>query len=176
MSGKLLECTFLMAKRIYETVSGRRIALSGLSREERQFLLRLRKKFQSRPGWTPFTQWWFNEFLQSGLPKESVIFRICNDLGARLGIAEGRVAPPGYGDYLNDLIEERYGSRYRFCKEQGVDPGHLSRVLLGHSDMSLDLLRKVLHTLGAVLTVQPEKDVLDRASPERASRALAGVR
>lgn len=165
-----------MTKCSYQTITGRRIELSGLSREERQFLLRTRKEFRARPGWTPFAQWWLVEFDKSGLLVESVVFRICNDLEARLGIAEGTVAPPGYRDYLKDLIEERFGSCYRFCKEQGVDPGHLSRVLGSHSDMSLDLLRKVLGALGAVLTVQSEKEVLDRASPAQACRALAGVR
>jgi hypothetical protein len=46
------------------------------------------------------------------------------------------VAPPDYRDYLADLIEERYGSRYRFCKETVLDPGHLSRVLSSRSKLS----------------------------------------
>jgi len=27
---------------------------------------------------------------------------------------QGKVAPPDYRDYLADLIEEKYGSRYKF--------------------------------------------------------------
>ncbi len=102
-------------------------------------------------------------------------YRICQDLEARLGIAQGKVGAPDYRDYLADLIEERYGSRYRFCKEQGVDPGHLSRVLASRSELSLESLKHVLSALGAVLTVQREKELRDHASPQEASRALAGV-
>lgn len=37
-------------------------------------------------------------------PEESVACRICQDVEARLGIAQGKVAAPDYRDYLADLI------------------------------------------------------------------------
>jgi hypothetical protein len=102
-------------------------------------------------------------------------YRICQDLEARLGIAQGKVAPPDYRDYLADLIDEKYGSRYRFCKETGIDPGQLSRVFASRSDLSLEALKKLLQVLGAALVVQPEDDLKANTSPEEASRVLAGV-
>lgn len=101
--------------------------------------------------------------------------RICQDLEARLGIAQGKVAPPDYRDYLADLIEERYGSRYRFCKATGVDPGHLSRVFASQSQLSLQSLQRILDALHAALVIQPEEDLAERISPERAARDLAGA-
>lgn len=83
------------------------------------------------------------------------------------------MAPPDYRDYLADLIEERYGSRYRFCKETGVDPGHLSRVLSSRADLSLQYLQKVLGVLHAALVIQPEEELAERMSRERGASELA---
>lgn len=165
-----------MEPHVYETITGRRMELGRLNREERRFLLGVRKKFRARPGWSAFATWWTAEFGKAGLTEKSHAYRICQDLEARLGIAQGKVGAPDYRDYLADLIEDRYGSRYRFCKERGVDPGHLSRVLASRSEMSLESLKNVLSSLGAVLVVQGEKELREHATPAEASRALAGVR
>jgi transcriptional regulator with XRE-family HTH domain len=85
------------------------------------------------------------------------------------------VALPDYRDDLADLIEERYGSRYRFCKETGVDPGHLSRVLASRSELSVQNLQRILEVLHAALVIQPEEEVAERVSPERGARALAAA-
>ncbi len=99
-------------------------------------------------------------------------YRICQDLEARLGIAQGKVAAR---DYLADLIEDRSGSRYRFCKETGVDPGHLSRVFASRSELSLQSLQRILEALHAALIIQPEENLAERVSPERAAEALAAA-
>jgi transcriptional regulator with XRE-family HTH domain len=83
--------------------------------------------------------------------------------------------PPDYRDYLADLIEEKYGSRYKFCKATGVDPGHLSRVFRSRADLSLSALEKLLRALGAALVVQPEDALKANTSPDEASRVLAVV-
>jgi transcriptional regulator with XRE-family HTH domain len=165
-----------MAKRVYETITGRRVSLVSLSREEKRFLQTVRGKFRSRPGWSAFGTWWTGELGKAGLTEKSAAYRICQDLEARLGIAEGKVGAPDYRDYLADLIEEKYGSRYEFCKQCGVDTGHLSRVLASRSELSIESLRSVLGALGVVLVVQGEKALRDHASPAEASRALAGVK
>lgn len=92
-----------------------------------------------------------------------------------MGIAQGKVAPPDYRDYLAALIEERFGSRYRFCQETGVDQGQLSRVFAGRSDLSLQLLQKLLDALHAKLVVELEETVRANSSPEEAKRVLASV-
>lgn len=85
------------------------------------------------------------------------------------------MAAPDYRDYLADLIEARYGSRYRFCKETGVDPGHLSRVFASRSELSLQSLQRILDALHAALVIQPEEDLAARLSPEQVARDLAGA-
>ncbi len=159
----------------YKTITGRSLPLDQLSAEERRFLELVRSEYETRPEWTAFESFWIREFESSRLPMESIVHRICNDLEARLGIAQGKVAPPDYRDYLADLIEERYGSRYRFCKETGIDPGHLSRVLASRAELSLQSLQKIMEVLRAALVIQPEETVRQLLSPEDASRALAAA-
>lgn len=164
-----------MAKHAYQTITGRTLDLAGLDEKESTFLSAVERKYGEQPEWSEFSAWWTMERGRAGLPAEGVAYRICQDLEARLGIAQGKVAPPDYRDYLADLIEERYGSRYRFCKESGIDPGHLSRVFASRSELSLQSLQRILDALHAALVIQPQEDLADRVSPARAAEALAAA-
>lgn len=164
-----------MKKRTYRTITGRHLDLSDLSDVERQFLSGVQERYEDAPEWSAFGGWWASEIKDAGLGESSVAYRTCQDLEARLGIAQGKLAAPDYRDYLADLIEARYGSRYRFCKETGVDPGHLSRVFASRSELSLQSLQRILDALHAALVIQPEEDLAERVSPERAARDLAGA-
>jgi transcriptional regulator with XRE-family HTH domain len=164
-----------MKQNEYRTITGRRLELGHLTEAERGFLAEVNRKYNKATGWSDFGAWWITEFKNSSLLQESVAYRICQDLEARLGIAQGTVAPPDYRDYVADLIEERYGSRYRFCKETGVDPGHLSRVFASRSELSLQSLQKILQKLHAALVIQPQDVVDAEASPKRAAEALAAA-
>jgi hypothetical protein len=165
----------MMKSKEYKTITGRRLDMSNLTKPERAFLGDMYKAYEKGPSWSEFGSLWSVAFDRSGLPKESVVYRICQDLEARLGIAQGTVAPPDYRDYLADLIDERYGSRYRFCKETGVDPGHLSRVFASRSELSLQSLQKILQALHAALVIQPQEAITAEASPKRAAEALAAA-
>lgn len=164
-----------MKSRTYETITGRRLDLGSLDSAESSFLAEIHRQYQTEPEWSDFAGWWTARFREASLSEDSLVYRICHDLEARLGIAQGKVAAPDYRDYLADLIEQRYGSRYRFCKETGVDPGHLSRVLSSQSDLSLQNLQRILDALHAALVIRPEEELSDRFSPECASRALAAA-
>lgn len=162
-------------KKIFRTITGRTLDLAGLAEDERQFLGTVQREYETSPEWSEFAAWWAEELRSAGLGQGSVSYRICQDLEARLGIAQGKVAPPDYRDFLADLIEDRYGSRYRFCKETGVDPGHLSRVLAGRAELSLQTLQRVLEALHAALVVQPDEVVAERLSPAQAGAELAAA-
>lgn len=164
-----------MGNPIFQTITGRKLQLGELDERERNFLSSVQGRYESEPEWSAFAAWWVAELERSGLGPESVLYRVCQDLEARLGIAQGKVAPPDYRDYLADLIEERFGSRYRFCKETGMDPGHLSRVLASRSELSLQALQKMLLELHAALVIQSEEDLARRVSPERAFQALVAA-
>lgn len=159
----------------YETITGRRLGLAELTPDERDFLTAVQRRYATRPEWSEFAAWWAEGLRQAGLFESSPAYRICQDLEARLGIAQGKVAMPDYRDSLADLIEEQYGSRYRFCQETGIDPGHLSRVLAGRSELSVTNLQEVLRQLGAVLVVQRSEAAASRFGSKQAARVLAGA-
>ncbi len=159
----------------YETITGIRLNLDRSDDREREFLEEVKKKYQTRPEWTEFASWWMARFDRVDLTTESVVYRLCQDLEARLGIAQGKVAPPDYRDYLADLIEERYGSRSRFCKETGIDPGHLSRVLANRAEFSLQSLQTIMRALQAALVIQSQERLSEHLSPADARRALAAA-
>ncbi len=157
----------------YRTITGRKIDLSALTEAERKLLREALERVRKPGGWNRFAAWWLKAFNESGLADTSPVFRVCRDLEARLGIAEGKVAPPDYRDYLADLIEERYGSRSRFCEATGIDPGQLSRVFAGKADLSADLLRRALKALNAHLEVRPNQDPDRTFSRDEAIDSLA---
>ena len=143
---------------MYTTLTGRRFDLAELSAEERSLLSAIFSEFEQRPGWDEFSRTWLvlareRIWKDGSVPVGHPVYRVCQDLAARLGIAEGRVARPDYRDRLADLIEERFGSRYRFCKEAGIDQGHLSRILAGKQNFSVDTLFRALDALDAELTI-----------------------
>lgn len=162
-----------MNKPVFQTITGRKLQLADLSRREREFLAAVRREYEKEPEWSQFATWWMLELKRAGLGSESIVYRVCQDLEARLGIAQGKVAPPDYRDYLADLIEERFGSRYRFCQQTGVDPGHLSRVLSSRSDLSIQGLQKILHELNAALIIQTAEASKSRFSTRAVLRPLA---
>src|SRR5438874_3988072 len=152
----------------YQTITGRRLPLSKLSRSEKDFLSRVRQKYHAWLGWTRFAAWWNAEFTRAGLSTKSPVYRICQDLEARLGIHQGSVSPPDYRDFLADLIDGRFGSRQEFCQATGVDPGQLSRVFAGRADLSLRALQKVLTVLQAQLIIQTKEQARELTSIDRA--------
>jgi hypothetical protein len=128
---------------------------------------------KSRLEWTRFAAWWNAEFDKAGLNTKSPLYRICQDIEARLGIDQGKVSPPDYRDCLADLIAARFGSRQEFCQATGVDPGQLSRVFAGRADLSLKALEKVLEVFRAHLVIQTEEEAREHTSVSRAEEALA---
>ena len=164
-----------MKRRLFQTITGRALDLERLDANEREFLAAVQRRYKKEPRWSAFAAWWPKALQRSGLSAESVAYRICQDLEARLGIAQGKISAPDYRDSLADLIDERYGSRYRFCKATGTDPGHLSRILAGRSELSLQTLQRLLEQLDAALVIEPGKASTERFSRERAVRALAAA-
>ena len=90
-------------KHTYRTITGRQISLSRLNKVEKKFLALVRQRYKQRPDWTRFAAWWNAEFSGSGLDSGSVVYRICQDLEARLD--PSRFVRLGRGTLANvDLI------------------------------------------------------------------------
>jgi hypothetical protein len=158
---------------VYRTVTGGRIPILHLTDAEHGFLAKVAKNYNARQDWTRFAAWWNAEFNASGLSTSSVVYRICQDLEARLGINQRKVSPPDYRDFLVELIDTQFGSRQAFCEATQVDPGQLSRVLANRADLSMKVLQKVLEVLHGRLVIQTEEQARTQTSVERAAAVIA---
>lgn len=90
---------------IYTTVYGREYDVSLLSDDERAFLKRMAELFRRQPSWEEFSRAWSARAQQTvwrergiGAAVGQPTYRICQDLAARLGLAEGRLARPPVWD------------------------------------------------------------------------------
>jgi hypothetical protein len=156
----------------YQTITGGLIPLSELAEAEYCFLDIVARKYDANQDWTRFAAWWNAKFKASGLSMASAVYRICQDLEARLGINQGKVSPPDYRDYLAELIDAQFGSRHEFCRATGVDPGQLSRVLANRDNLSMKVLLQVMQVLHARLVIQSEADSREQTSIARAIEAI----
>jgi hypothetical protein len=160
-------------KPTYQTLTGRHINLVGITRDERAFLRDALTKYFEQPEWSEFSTWWQTSYPPSVNSADRRVRRVCYDLESRLGIVQGTVAFPDYRDYLADLIDEKYPSRYRFCQDTAIDQAHLSRVIAGHADLSLDLLQKAAAKLGSAIILLPQADLTGATCLERSCDLLA---
>lgn len=152
----------------HRTLTGRALDLRSLSGKERDALAELQRAYDLRPSWAEFARLWpqllrKRVWGRKKVPVGSPLYRAAQDLELRLGVAEGRVAPPDYRDHLADLIEERFRTRAAFCQATGIDPGNLSHVLAGRKDFSLEVLSKVVGVLDVQLDLVPRAEVFRKA-------------
>jgi transcriptional regulator with XRE-family HTH domain len=165
----------------YKTLTGR-IYDQEFTPEEKPILEDLQAEFAKNPKWEEFSDFWQGK-LRTVLGKLSrekrttaPLYRIAQDLEMRLGIAQGDVAEPDYRDYLADQIEEKFGSRYRFCQETNIPQAFLSQVLSGKKDFSVEMLRRAAEALGLGLALLPKADLaLAAADPNMALHRLIAL-
>lgn len=149
----------------YETITGRRFDPAALSPSEKKLFTDLMEVHGRNPDWVEFSGFWqelLKKILSKISPKERTqhtLYKIAQDLEMRLGIAQGAVAEPDYRDYLSDRIKEKYGSRYRFCREAEIPDAFLSQVLSGKKDFSMDTLRRALKALDLGLALLPTSEL-----------------
>ena len=84
-----------------------------------------------------------------------------NAQGTTAPATEGPIGTNGrdYRDDLRELLDrahnERGLTRYRLCKQMGIDSGTLSNVLAKRRHFSLDKLEQILGLLGFKLAFSP---------------------
>ncbi len=150
---------------VYVDLDGNEIPLDNLDAEERRLLARLRRRARTHPDWCDFDAYWMRSVLgfydHRGLSRReqvrTVVYRIAQDLGNRLGIAADRIRPPDYRDELEGLIAEHYPSRQAFCRATGLSEDMLSHVLAGRKDFSLAALEQALARIGYRLRIAPDR-------------------
>src|SRR5205809_1054337 len=80
-----------MNKPLYRTITGLTLDLSKLTREERPFIAYMHAYYKNSVEWSKFAALWAREFDKRALKQDGLAYRICQDLEARLGIAQGKV-------------------------------------------------------------------------------------
>ena len=72
--------------------------------------------------------------------------------GTEIGIAPNGASPKDYRDDLRELLDKAHTeqglTRYRLCKQMGIDSGTLSNVLAKRRHFSIDKLEQILDLLG----------------------------
>jgi hypothetical protein len=157
----------------YVNLYGETISLAGLDTEERALIKRLRRRAATHPDWCEFRNFAINTVGQfydgRGVSRKesrmSPVLRIALDLSGRLGIAEGKIAPPDFSfrEQLERLVLQ-YPTRRAFCKATGIAEDMLSHVLAGRKDLSLEALTKALERIGYRLRLVPAADFEPAAS------------
>lgn len=162
-------------KNRYETLTGRLVDTSRLLPRERVALAELQTEYGSSPRSDAFAASWtrrvfpFLSRLSNEKRAKHPLYVIAQDLELRLGIAQGTVAPPDYRDYLVDRIEERFGSRYKFCQATGIPQAFLSQVLSGSKEFSVETLRRAAEALDLSLALLTPHDLATASRDEAAT-------
>jgi hypothetical protein len=141
---------------VYRDLDGSAICLAHLDADERKLLARIRRRARANPDWYAFDNYAYRavgEFYDSrGVPRsvsrQSVLFRVVQDLSGRLAIAAGLARAGDYRDELEELIRTQYPTRRAFCEDTGLSEDMLSHVLAGRKDLSLTTLTRALERIG----------------------------
>ncbi len=142
---------------------GRVYALSGLDEEERALLAKLKAFADSGPLWHEYQNRWMAEvgklYEQRGLTRSQIIetpvYRVAQDIGSRLGIAQGKIRQSDYRDELEQLILTRFKTRREFCEATGLSEDMLSHVLARRKHLAVDTLYSALEKVGYTLHIAP---------------------
>ena len=165
----------MLKRKVYVDLSGRELCLGHLDAEERKLLTRIRRRAETHPDWCDFDNYrWraLTEFYDArGVPRKAarqgVVYRVAQDLSARLGLAAGLIEPENWRGDLEDLIQDKYPSNKAFCEATGLSETMLSHVLAGRKDLSLESLTGALERIGYRLRIVP---ALGRQSSGQASK------
>ena len=150
---------------VYVDLDGNDICLGHLDAEEQKLLARIRRRARTHPDWCGFDNYWLPlvaelydaRGVSRTVSRESVVYRVAQDLSNRLGIAGGFIRPDDYRDELEDLIRDHFKSRQAFCKATGLSAQLVDAVLAGREDLSLATLTQALEHIGYELRIAPAR-------------------
>jgi hypothetical protein len=149
--------------KVYVDLKGRAHSLADLDDEERRLVKSLIDYAAKKPEWSDYCNHWMaqvGEFydkrgvtrLQS---QKTVVYRVAQDLGGRLMVAQGAARAPDYRDDLQALINASFDTRRQFCEATGISETMLSHVLAKRKHVAIDSLVEALHRIGYTLHITP---------------------
>ena len=122
----------------YVDLKGREFSLTQLDADERRLLKSVKQRADRGPPWHEFANVWMKlvgEFyhdrgLSCSKVRNTDLYRIAQDLGSRLAVAQGIARIPDYRDEIEQLIRVCFKTRREFCEATGLSEDMLSYVLL----------------------------------------------
>jgi hypothetical protein len=153
----------MLRKDTYLDRNGQPIALTALDDKERKLVARLRRRARTHPDWNDFDTYWLRQVaafydargLSRTSSRQTVPYRIAQDLSSRLALASGLVQPADYRDELKQLIQSKFPTRRAFCEATGLSEDLLSHVLARRKNLSLETLMMALERIGYRLHIVP---------------------
>jgi hypothetical protein len=153
----------MVKNNIYLDFKNRPNSLADLTAAERRLIDDCRKLAATRPDWGAYTNFWIPKaeklLSDRGLDRremiQSSLWRVIQDIGARLHIGSGLARAPDYRDELEQIIRERFSTRRAFCESTGLSEDMLSHVLARRKHLAIDTLCDALSRIGYSLRIMP---------------------
>ncbi len=150
----------------YIDLKGQSHSLAELDTEERALIRELRD-YASGHSWNDYSNFWLSRvgyfYARRGMSRQetlrTAVYRIGQDLGSRLAVAEGMAQPPDYREDLAELIRTHFSTRRAFCEATGLSEDMLSHVLARRKHLAIDTLTKALAHIGYTLHIAPASEV-----------------
>ena len=147
----------------YIDLKGQAYSLADLNADERKLVSSFQAYARKKPAWSAYSNFWMakvhDHYAASGLSRrvirETVPYRIGQDLGSRVAIAQGLAREPDYRDELDNLIRDRFQTRREFCKATGLSEDMLSHVLSKRKHLAVNTLEDSLRRIGYTLRITP---------------------
>src|SRR5713226_3718173 len=147
----------------YIDINGRVWDLTSLDLDERRLCEELQRRAQTHPDWNDFDNYWMPRvaslYDRRGLPRATSsrkpVYKIAQDLSARIALALGLVRLPDYRDDLDEIIREKFNTQRAFCETTGIAEDMLSHVLARRKHLAIDTLTNALGRIGYRLCILP---------------------
>ena len=165
----------------YQTLKQEIYDLAALPPEQQSVYEAVWNFYQYALDWDTFTAFWLAQIdrLHPQLSRKEItetpLFKICEDMDARLAINQGYTRPGDYRDELQSIIEQKFPSRYAFCQTVGLDEGYLSRVLNKRQHISMKKLAYILDALGYEVTIREKTGHPGATAPDTKREAITHV-
>ncbi len=144
-------------------LKGQSHPLVDLDAEERELLRDLTERANRQPDWNEFSNHWMKRVgdfcegrgLSRQQTRQTVIYRIAQDLASRIAVRAGIARAPDYRDDLEELIRSRFATRRAFCEATGISEDMLSHVLARRKHLAIETLSDALRRIGYTLHIAP---------------------
>src|SRR5947209_5780260 len=111
-------------KNSYTDLQGARFSLEQLDEAESRLLADLQKQAKNSSDWNSFENYWTSAVarfydaraLSRKASRQTLVYKIAQDLSARLAVSAGLARLPDYRDELAGVIRKHFRTRREFCE------------------------------------------------------------